>query len=325
MAIHREVTFAASDAGVRLSGTLTSPHGMQRGAVLLLAGSGPQDRDESLGGHRPFEVLRRCIPRDAGYAAFSWDDRGVGSSSGDYRAASSDALVADVVCAMDALGPSKAPFVLIGHSQGAHIAARVAVGDPRVRAAAFLGASGRDGRTTLLDQHRRICRADGLDPGLSRLLEFLKSECFEALSQWAEVLSASDEVQLAGEIAKIVRAHLDLSPEEVNEVVDDLLEWEWRFLLNHDPAAWFARVPCPALVLAGEDDCHIDPIRDTQLISTALQEGACPAVAVHVVPGANHLFQTAGRGGTAEYATLGTPFDTASRRIVCTWIRKLRI
>lgn len=139
---------------MRLAGTLTSPASVPPlGGVLLLSGCGPQDRDASIAGYRPFAALAAGLA-DAGLAVLRWDDRGVGGSDGDYHAIGAEELVGDLFRAIDAIAarlPAR-PLALAGHSQGAIIAARAAGRWPgRIDGLVLLAGMGRLGREVLAD------------------------------------------------------------------------------------------------------------------------------------------------------------------------------
>lgn len=317
-----EVSFISG--GVRLAGALSHPaKGGARGMVLLLSGSGPQDRDESLEGQKPFRVLAQALS-ERGYAAYRWDDRGVGASQGDYQAANGEVLVGDVGAAMAMLreraGISRC--VLIGHSQGALIAAAAGARWPDAAGGvALLAGMGAPGRQGLLHQHQAICRASGWSEADIAASLALKSALFD-------VLMDTPEADLRGVLEATLRgdAALDaFDPEErraLDDAVDDLMEWEWRYLLRAEPAHDLRRLTCPVFAMAGAADVQIDAAASLRAVADACEHAA--AVETVLLPGHNHLFQHAQTGALEEYARAGRPFTDAALAPLRRWLDSLR-
>lgn len=325
--VKSELFAVETEGGVALSGTLARPDGACRGTIALVSGSGPQDRDESIAGVRPFAVLRRALT-EAGFAVCSWDDRGVGASGGDYLASDPEEVIADVTAVLAFVrDATSSPLILVaGHSQGALVAAEVAArsaepdgGFAPLAGVLLLAGAFRPGRQVLESQHRRICEAEGWSrTEIDESLAF-KSECFDVLEQLPPAASVEETERLRAALVAIVERWA-VPQEDRGYVVDDLMEWEWRYLLRYDPAAALARVPCPALVLAGDLDTQIDAARDVAEARRILEGGRCPHVTATIVPGLNHLFQHVSDGRPGAYASGGTPFHPRSIREITTWL-----
>lgn len=321
----------------RLSGTLESPaDSPPTGSIVLLSGSGPQDRDESIAGHRPFRGLSQALAR-WGYSVFRWDDRGVGESTGDYLSASPAMLVDDVLGVLEALREETGfgRHVLIGHSQGTLIASAVAAQQPRETAGVILLAGmGIPGREGLLDQHVRICRAegwpeDGIDASLAQ-----KRALFDVMQAaqhridagapqervLAELRSALQEVLLGG--AKRPEPTAERELQALDAAVQDLLEWEWRFLVTVDPAENLRRIQCPVLAITGERDSQVDAKRNLAAMDRALSLGGQSQYELRSLANHNHLFQEAESGSLSEYERLGAPFSPVMLSIVREWLAR---
>lgn len=310
-AISQEVRFESSSPGMGLGGVITVPEGAPPvGLVLLLSGSGPQDRDQTVAGHATFRRLRERLAA-AGFATASWDDRGVGSSDGDYLRSNSHQLVDDALACARGLrsryGPAL-PLFLVGHSQGALIAARALVHRTvPVDGLVLLAGAGRPGRAVLLDQHQRICEAERWpDDEIESSLDF-KRACFGVMEGYPETLTPQQERDLRESLDAIVIEHLggdfDRAP-----ILDDLMEWEWRFLLRSDPGAALSQVGVPTCIAVGTSDTQVNPIADLEGTLRALARGPAPAATVIPADGLNHLFQEATEGSPSAYETLGPPF-----------------
>lgn len=328
------VRFLGSTRAVSLAGTLTSPtRGEPRGAVVLLSGSGPQDRDESIAGHRPFLVLADHLTRQ-GFAVLRWDDRGVGESEGDYLDSSPGELTGDAIQAADWVAAHfpELPLALVGHSQGTIVAARAASRrSEAVDAVVLLAGGGRPGREVLVDQHRRIASAEGVEEETIAVSLEVKQLVFDLLEDAAAQLS--QVTQREPVLAELRSRLVDLftrgetveeftaeEREQLDEVVDDLLEWEWRFLLTVDPVADLASVRAPVLALAGERDAQISATKDLDGIERALRGGGNERVETEVLAGLNHLFQRCSTGGTSEYAKIEQTWAPGALERVSSWL-----
>jgi len=198
-----EVNFASSGAGVTLAGTLTLPKGSGPfPAVLLIAGSGPQDRDNFIANHRPFLVIADALTR-RGIAVLRYDKRGVGKSTGNTDAATTMDLAADAAAALAYLKSSKevdpARIGLLGHSEGAIIAPYLARSSKDVAWLVLLAAPATNGQDTLLNQSELIGRAGGLsDDQLEGSLGFDRAA-------YALVRQEKDPAALSEKLLKLVK------------------------------------------------------------------------------------------------------------------------
>ncbi len=312
-----QVRFEAETPDVTLAGTLTMP-AQPWACALLFSGSGPQDRDESIAGHRPFQELAESLA-SAGIAALRWDDRGVGDSGGDYSTANADDLVNDGARAL-AWARYRLPRcrqALVGHSQGTLVATRLAGRQvDQVDGLVLLAGAGRPGREVLLDQHARIAEAEGIDTeSIEATLEF-KRVIFDLLEAAEEQIAAGEaradiEEQLQHDLLTLMTGGTDLSAlseaerREVEETLEELLDWEWRFLLSTSPSEDLAQVRVPVLALMGERDLHVAADVDLPEAVRALQESGNARVVGHALPELNHLFQRCETGALSEYPQLG--------------------
>ena len=325
-----ELEVESSSPMVTLAGSLTRPvHGPVHGIVLLVSGSGPQDRDESIAGQKPFRRLRQALA-EHGYIAVSWDDRGQGQSGGDYLSADANSLIGDIRSVMTELSRRypMLPIVLAGHSQGALIATMVAAEAPDVRGLALLAGSGLPGRRMFNEQHRRICLSEGWDEASTNALLAMKNTCFDAMVHYQESLTETETQALRAELRRILqRFHTewgyqpDTVAEDIQIMVDDLMEWEWRFLLRSNPQDYLREVRCPVFAAAGANDTQISSEADLAAIQAALQPGQCTAL---LIPKLNHLFQRSETGALSEYATLGPPFHPDLIDPLVEWLSTIR-
>lgn len=320
-----EVSYRHDD--IRLAGTLTLPEGAGPfPAALLVSGSGPQDRNEEIFGHKPFLVLADFLTR-AGIAVLRVDDRGVGGSSGFLAQATSEDLAADAEAGVDFLrrrpeiDPRKVG--LIGHSEGGLIAPMVAVRTDSVAFVVLLAGPGVPGDQILERQTELLSRAAGMnDQQLARvvvderrLLELVKSGAPEdSLHEQAGKLVDAQMGAAAGGVDEAARR------EAVNRAVEQLDSPWFRFFLGYDPRPTLRKLRVPVLALDGSLDLQVDPAQNLPEIREALKEAGNRDVTVTELPGLNHLFQKAKTGSIEEYYTIEETMDPTALDAIRDWI-----
>lgn len=324
-----DVTYENKAAKVRLAGTFTYPKNA-RGvpAVLLLTGSGAQDRDEALLGHRPFLVLADYLTR-RGIAVLRVDDRGVGGSTGNSLTATTADLAADALAGVAFLksrpevNPRK--IGLVGHSEGGIIAPLAAIRSPDVAFIVLLAGTGVSGEEILYHQGELIARVQKAGEKSIADARDLQSELFrvlrdepdnaKALEKIARVVDESESLAKAPteEAKAAVRA-------EVQAQAQGMITPWFRYFLTYDPAPTLSKVRCPVLALNGEKDLQVDPRQNLPPIERALKASGNRDVTIKELPGLNHLFQHSETGSPAEYGRIDETFAPEALQIVGDWI-----
>jgi fermentation-respiration switch protein FrsA (DUF1100 family) len=328
-----EVRFPNASAEIELAGTFTVPRGEGPfPAVALVSGSGPQDRDETLLGHKPFAVLADHLTR-AGIAVLRYDDRGVGGSQGDFAAATSVDLASDAEAAAAWLGtrPEVDPARrgIVGHSEGGLIAPMVAARSDQVGFIVLLAGPGMEGAKVILDQSERISRAEGLPEDQVERSLAANRAVFEILLEDPDPDRARTRIRavLEGVLA-------DMSPEEraAEGITDESaegwiqgqlaqLEAPWlRFFLTYDPIPALEATRVPVLALNGELDLQVPYEANLAAIRSALERGGNPDFTVASLPGLNHLFQNAETGAPTEYSRIDETMSPVVLERVSGWI-----
>jgi pimeloyl-ACP methyl ester carboxylesterase len=327
--IDRELRLPSSDPGIELAGVeARNAHSPARAKLLLVAGSGPQDRDQTVAGLPTFKLLRDALA-EAGFAALSFDRRGVGDSDGSWLDGSGAREIEDLLAAARRWTDAepKVPLFLIGHSQGGLFALEAAPRVPELAGLVLLATSGRPGRETLETQHRRICALEGWDDAAIEDSLALKQACFDLLQATADPRSGDETVRLRDRLQQIVDNFYrvrGVAPEtlrdELDAMIDDLMEWEWRYLLRADPAACRG-IAVPVFIATGSRDVQTEPAVDPALLSNHL-EGVSTTIVV--VRDANHLFQVEGRetegARDRAEAPLGPPMDPTLLGPLIEWL-----
>jgi pimeloyl-ACP methyl ester carboxylesterase len=313
----REVRFRNEAAGITLAGTLTMPREAQAvPAVVLVTGSGSQNRNEEIMNHRPFLVLADYLTRQ-GIAVLRYDDRGVQDSGGDPTQATTrdfaeDALSAFLFLSAQAgVDPSKVGIV--GHSEGGLVAPMVASEHPDVAFIVILAANGYRGDELLLQQSAAILRTSGATEAQIGQAASLNRSLYDV------VLSEPDDAKAAARIGEIL-AGAGMSEDAIDAQVAMLLPPWFRFFLSYDPAEALRKTRCPVLALNGSLDVQVPADLNLAAIEKALREGGNTRVTTIKLEGLNHLFQHAKTGAVQEYAQIEETFAPEAMKIVADWI-----
>jgi len=316
-----DVTFSNKRADVALAGTLTLPQGSGPfAAVVLIAGSGPQDRDETIANHKPFLVLSDYLTRK-GIAVLRYDKRGVGQSTGSTDTATTLDLASDAQSAVTYLKSRKdidvAKIGLIGHSEGAMIASTLAVSSPEVSWIVLLAAPATKGEETLLNQSELIARAGGLsDSQVLTSLNFDKDA-------YDLVQKEQDSAVVAEKLKALVKeSGLDsaLPPAALESQLQVMISPWFRYFLAYDPLPDLKKTKCPVLVLYGEKDLQVPPKINMPMVQKALADAGNSQADLRQLPELNHFFQHAYNGSPTEYAAIEETFSPDALKIIGDWV-----
>jgi uncharacterized protein len=327
-----EVAYENKRHGVKLAGTLTVPRA--KGpfpAVLLITGSGAQDRDETILGHKPFLVLADYLTR-RGIAVLRVDDRGVGRSTGSVPDSTTADFAEDVRAGVAFLKGRKevnaAQIGLIGHSEGGAIAPLVASRSKDIAFIVLLAGPGVPGHQILRTQSAAGLKLAGrAHPKELALLKTLQDRLFAtvraekdravaekkaraALEEITSKLSADEKKKAAGALVVI-----ELHMQEV------LTPWG-RYFMDYDPRPALRQVACPVLALNGAKDVQVDARLNLQAIAAALKEAGNKDVTIRELPNLNHLFQTCTTGAASEYGAIEETLAPGVLETVADWIAK---
>jgi len=333
-----EVTFKNIDAGIELAGTLTLPS--SEGifpAVLLLSGSGAQDRDETVFGHRPFFVLADYLTR-RGIAVVRVDDRGVGGSTGNFDEATAVDYAADAMAGVNYLKGRKEinhdSIGLVGHSEGGIIASMVAAQSTDIAFIVLIASPGMAIKELESSDKTRALKAEGASDDLIAKNLALQESLFAVISQ------KTDGKIVQNKFTSIITEFFKgLSEEEkkITEISEENLEahiqnhfqrlhspW-FRFYLPFDPGTVLQKVTCPVLAVNGEKDVQVTPKENLQAIKRALKAGGNNNYTVKELPNLNHLLQTAKTGNISEYGKIEETMSPIALQIIGDWILEQKV
>ena len=313
-----DVTYDNTAAHITLAATLTTPAGPGPfPAVLLITGSGPQDRDESLAGHRPFLVLADYLTR-RGMAVLRVDDRGVAKSGGNFASATTADFATDAEAGVAYLRTRREvdakKIGLIGHSEGGMIAPMVAARNTAVAFIVLMAGPGVPGEDILLAQNTLLAQAAGVpEEQITQNTALLKG-VFEILKE------EKDEARLQTRLRE--RLTGTMPPEMISVQIRTLTSPWYRYFVAYDPAPALKRLTCPVLAINGERDMQVPPKLNLPAIRSALEASGNKNVEVTELPGLNHLFQTAKTGAPNEYAQIEETMSPVALDTIARWILK---
>ncbi|MDD4857500.1 MAG: alpha/beta fold hydrolase [Candidatus Krumholzibacteria bacterium] len=327
--LEEEVSYENENAGIELAGTLTEPKsGGPFPAALLITGSGAQDRDEMILGHKPFMVIADYLTR-RGLAVLRVDDRGVGGTTGLASAATSEDLAGDVLTGILYLKSRSdidgRRIGLIGHSEGGIIAPMVAARSSDVAFIVLLAGTGVTGEEILYEQGELITRAEGAtEDVIAKNREFQKKS-FAVLKENADPKVIEERLK-----PLLAEAYQEL-PEELRKAYGGEEAWAkgqmefltspwFKFFLTYDPKPVLNKVACPVLALGGSKDLQVPAGRNLKAIGEALQAGGNTNFKTIELSGLNHLFQASQTGAVSEYSRNEETFSPLALETIGEWI-----
>jgi uncharacterized protein len=327
-----QVVIENPTAGTKLAGTLTVPRSAgPHPVVVLITGSGPQDRDEALMGHRPFLVLSDHLTR-TGIAVLRCDDRGVGKSTGSFAKAVDADFVTDAIAqvawlkARPDIDPKR--IGLVGHSEGGVVAPLAAVKQPQdIAFIVLLAGVGVPMEQLLIRQGTDIARAMGASEDQIAKSAAIQQQIFPLLK------AATNSVEAQKVVREVTaKALAEFTPDQRRSMglSDDMLESQsqmvatpwFRNLLAYDPRPTLRQVKCPVLAINGEKDLQVAAKENLKAIREALEAGGNHKVKTVELPGLNHLFQTCTTGAISEYGQIDETFSPAALKVISDWIRQ---
>jgi pimeloyl-ACP methyl ester carboxylesterase len=320
---------------VTLAGTLTLPEGDgPYPVVVLVTGSGPQDRDETLApltGLKPFAVIADYLTRK-GVAVLRYDDRGVGKSTGEYAKADLDDFASDASAAIDYLltrdDIDHDQIGLLGHSEGGIIAAKLGATNPHLAFIVAMAGTAVKGTDLLLVQNRDIVLANGGTQEMADLTtDYITKMMVAVQDNDLETFKTLTHDFTLSQLKLLPEAQQSAigDPETyANKVVDQQVagyfnDW-FRSLLAYDPSVDWAKTTIPVLAVFGGKDVQVDAKQNAPAMEAALKASGNTDYKIVTIPTANHLFQDAKTGGTAEYATLPNAFVADFLPTIGDWI-----
>jgi hypothetical protein len=322
-----EVVIDNPAADVKLAGTLTTPRGSGPfPAAVLISGSGPQNRDEELLGHRPFLVLADRLTR-AGLAVLRCDDRGTALSTGSFATATTADFAADVRAEVEWLKTrarvDSARIGLVGHSEGGLVAPLLAADRKDIAFLVLAAGPGVPGDSLLMIQSKALLQSSHQQDSLTAWNSDLQRKLFALVKAEKDSISLRQDLRamIAGAVQDLPASQSGLVNPRFAEQQAQMLSSPWfRWFVDYDPRPALQRVTCPVLALTGGCDLQVPAEVNLPAIAAALRAGGNRDFATVEMPGLNHLFQTSATGLPAEYGVIEETIAPAALDTITNWI-----
>jgi pimeloyl-ACP methyl ester carboxylesterase len=331
-----DVEFDNADKSVHLAGTITYPSaGGPFAAAILISGSGQQDRDETIAGHKPFAVIADHLTKQ-GMAILRLDDRGTGKSTGEVEKATSADFANDIETAIQYLSGhpaiDKNKIGLIGHSEGGLIASIIASRNKNIEFMILLAGPGTKGSVLLADQVEAIMQASNVPGPSAKAFKTLYSQVIHhsltAKDTAAAITAAistyySWKKNAPGTVLTDLGITTDkIDEENIRTMVREFSKPWMKYFLQSDPVPYLQNTNAKVLALNGEKDVQVLPQPNLAGITAALQKSKSPVYEVKEMEGLNHLFQTCRQCTPAEYGMLEETFSPMALQAMSEWLKK---
>lgn len=327
-----EVRFRNEKDNITLAGTLTYPKENKKyPAVVLITGSGAQNRDEEIFNHKPFLVIADHLTKN-GFAVLRFDDRGFGESEGNHSLATTMDFAEDVRAAVNFLKTrdeiDKRKIGLQGHSEGGMIAPIVASSSDDIAFIVLMAAPGVPGDSILYLQTELIYKAEG--QSTEKIQQILKGlrEVYAILKTDEEETSLSEKLKI-----KFQELFDQLTEEEKKQYgnLETYMEMEirmvmspwFRYFLKFNPIKYLEKVKCPVLAINGEKDLQVPPKENLSAIESALKRSGNKKYLIKELPGLNHLFQTSQYGTIGEYGVIEETISPDALKVITEWLKEI--
>lgn len=329
-----DVTFENKEAGITLAGTFTYPKdGSSFPAVVLVTGSGPQNRDEAVLGHKPFLVWSDYFTRN-GIAVLRFDDRGVGKSTGNFGAATTKDLAGDAVAAVNYLKTRKEvnakKIGMAGHSEGGVIAPIAANRTKDIAFIVLAGGTAVPGDEALLLQLELISRLGGVsEERIKKDIEINKST-FEIIKNTQDSTETAKKINKLNDDCYAGLSDAEKSLPENSKGSFELRKrnsmsmWRWmKYFLSYDPRTELSKLKIPVLAVFGEKDVQVIPSQHKGEMEKALRKSKSKNYKVVVLPGLNHVFQECNTGSPQEYPKIEQTTSPKMLELMTGWISEV--
>jgi uncharacterized protein len=327
------VKFENKNDSLTLAGTLTIPNnGDNFPAVILITGSGGQNRNEELLGHKPFLVIADYLTKN-GFAVLRYDDRGIAESTGNYSIATTEDFVTDALSAVEFLRTRKeinhSKIGLIGHSEGGMIAPMTAVQSDNVAFIVLMAGIGVPGDSILYLQGELIQKAEGRSEEEVQKSVKIQRKLFQMIKE------INDDETLKSKIAEIFREDYAMLTDEDKKQMGDpeaylqmqlkTITSPWfKYFVRYDPIPTLEKVKCAVLAINGEKDLQVPPKENLSAIENALKRGGNKNYETLMLPGLNHLFQTSKTGAVSEYSQIEETISPVALETMLTWLNRIK-
>lgn len=331
-----EITFTNKKEQIELAATFTLPKGKENApAVILIAGSGPNDRDETIFGHKPFWVLADYLTRQ-GIAVLRYDKRGVDESEGEYFLATTQDFAEDTEAAFNYLKSRKeidsTNIGLIGHSEGGVIAPIVAAQNRDLKFMVLMAGVGVSGMDLVLEQHQHIFNKTTLTREEKEKLNPILINIYSNVLSWKEYVGTADERSQLKQELDILWQYLpkemrgqeqntNLKESYIEKTLADITSPWFRHFLKTNTSEYLEQLEIPILAINGENDTQVNYQTNLNGIEKALKKANNKHYSIKSYPHLNHLFQESTTGEIDEYGKIEQTISPEVLSDIADWIK----
>lgn len=316
-----DVEIPNSFANIKLSGTITQPKGDGKfPAVILVTGSGPQDRDETLFGHKPFKVLADYLTQN-GIIVLRYDDRGVGKSEGSFEKSTIDDFSKDAISAFNFLKEQKNVDVnkigIIGHSEGGLIANLLAgQGLPNLSFIVALAAPTVPIRDLMVEQLYSVGKSEGMSEFQLAMAREINKKNFDVVKSEMNTNEAFEQLKKNMNILEESDKNAAMRKEMLM-----LLTPAYRYFVRIDPEPFIKKIYIPVFGAFGTLDVQVPSTFNLRGYYDNLPKNSKTVLKEY--EGMNHLFQKAQTGRVSEYAEIEETINSQVLKDIADWINGL--
>ena len=338
--IAEEVSYSNADKSVQFGGTFTYP--MNKPAkkypcILLITGSGMQDRDETLFGHKPFAVIADYLTKQ-GIAVLRVDDRGAGKTTGNFSKSTTEDFEKDVETGIDYLKGRMDVDIsnigMAGHSEGGMIAPMVAAKRKDIKFIVLLAAPGIKITKLMEQQDFDVSAAAGVPKNDLELYRPVYRNLVAAITNENDIATASKKASdiftdwqnktAVNTVKKTTGVTDEKSRSEfITGFVTQMKQPWFNYFMKFNPADYLKKVHCAVLALNGEKDVQVAAGPNLAAINKILSENKATHFKTQSLPGLNHLFQHCKSCTVAEYGEIEETFSPEALQIIAAWIKKI--
>jgi len=314
-----EVTIINRSEHDTLAGTFSKPNGNGKFPVaILLTGSGAQDRDESIKGHRPFLILADFLTRK-GFAVLRCDDRGTAKSTGNFKASTTADFETDAEAQLDYLKTrpdvDKKHIGIIGHSEGGVIAPMVAVKRKEISFIVLMAGPAMNSFDLMIMQDSLVELSDGTSATEINSYLIRQRKLFSIARSSLDSATAADSIDRMLTVEKA-------SDREIEKAITQVVSPWFRWFIRYDPQENLKKLHCEVLAINGEKDIQVPAAANIAATEEALKSSKSKNYYTTVLPGLNHLFQKCRKCNVSEYKKINETIDPLALSTIGDWMEK---
>jgi dienelactone hydrolase len=316
-----EVKFKNTKDKINLAGTLTYPNGAGPfPTVILITGSGGQNRDEELFNHKPFWIIADYFAKN-GIATLRYDDRGIAQSEGNFAASTSEDFAEDAKAGIDFLKThskvNASKLGIVGHSEGGMIAPMIAAADNSIGFIVLLAGPGIPIDELMIIQNNEVSKTAGIAESIIKENAALNQKCY------AIIKTEKDLTKTKSKLRKLLSKN-KMAESDIQNTINLVCSPWFRYFIQYNPKISLDKVKCPVLAINGDKDIQVTAKENLAGIEGALKKAGNQNYEIKLVENKNHMFQTTQKLGIDEYFENEETFAPDVLKLMLDWINKIK-